>query len=289
MLCPPTAIPTLTAGAEISWTLVVSTNSDLPVGTTLQNRATVSSDTPDPNPVNNTTSVETSIVGRSDLGIRKLASSPTVAAGNELTYTILVTNAGPSDATSVRVVDILPAQVTLLHPIEAERSMELSIPIICLETVCETSLVKEGEVITLTLHGRVNAGVAHGMVFTNTATVYSTSDPDFSNNVARAPVMALRESTLVIAKSATPDPAITGAALTYQVVVRNLGPSNADAVLVGDLLPAGFTVTGVSSSQGGCTSLPCALGDLPAAGQATSFQRTAGRYRSMSSRTWASA
>jgi uncharacterized repeat protein (TIGR01451 family) len=177
VLCPPTAVPTLTAGAEISWTLVISTNSDLPVGTTLQNRATVSSDTPDPNPVNNTTSVETSIVGRSDLSIRKLASSPVVAAGDELTYTIIVTNAGPSDATSVRVVDVLPAQVTLLQPIEVVRSIELSIPIICLETVCETSLVKAGEMITLTLHGRVDAGVAHGTVFTNTATVYSDLGP----------------------------------------------------------------------------------------------------------------
>jgi uncharacterized repeat protein (TIGR01451 family) len=269
VLCPPTAVPTLTAGAEISWTLVISTNSDLPVGTTLQNRATVSSNTPDPNPVNNTTSVETSIVGRSDLSIRKLASSPVVAAGDELTYTIIVSNAGPSDATSVRLVDVLPAQVTLLQPIEVVRSIELSIPIICLETVCETSLVKAGEIITLTLYSRVNASVAHGTVFTNTATVYSDSDPDFSNNVARTPVTALRESTLVIAKSATPDPAITGAALTYQIVVRNLGPSDADAVLAGDLLPAGFTVISVSSSQGGCTSLPCALGDLPANGQAT--------------------
>ncbi|MBK8799125.1 MAG: DUF11 domain-containing protein [Anaerolineales bacterium] len=268
ILCPPAAIPTVSAGAELSWTIVISTNSDLPVGTTLQNRATASSDTPDPNPVNNTTSVETSIVGRSDLGIRKLASSPSVAAGSELTYTIILTNAGPSDATSVRLVDILPAEVRLLHPIEAERSMAIGVPIICLDTVCETGMVEKGEAVTLTLHTLVNAGVAHQTVFTNTATVYSPSDPDFSNNVARMPVTAVCESTLVIAKSASPDPAITGAPLTYQIVVRNLGPSNADNVLVGELLPSGFTPTGVSSSQGDCTNLPCALGNLPAGGQA---------------------
>ena len=133
-------------------------------------------------------SVETSIIGRSDLGVRKVASPSTVFAGNELTYTIVLTNGGPSDATSVRLVDILPAQVRLLHPIEVERSMAVAIPIICLDTVCETSLVEEGEIVTFTLHASVNPDVVHQTVFTNTATVYSPSDPDFTNNVSRAAV-----------------------------------------------------------------------------------------------------
>jgi uncharacterized repeat protein (TIGR01451 family)/fimbrial isopeptide formation D2 family protein len=269
VLCPPTPLVSLTAGSEISWTIVVSTNSDLPVGTTLQNRATVSSDTPDPNLVNNTAIAETSIIGQSNLGVYKAASSPTVAAGNELTYTVVVTNAGPSDAVSVRLVDILPPEVQLLRPIEVERSLLPGVPVICLDTVCETGVVREAEILTFTLHVRVNPAVTHQTLFTNTATVYSPSDPDFSNNIARAAVLAERQSTLVITKQASPDPAITGALLTYQIKVRNQGPSTADGVLVGDLLPAGFTVTSVSSSQGGCSSLPCALGSLPPNGEAT--------------------
>ncbi|MCB0150938.1 MAG: DUF11 domain-containing protein, partial [Caldilineaceae bacterium] len=63
-----------------------------------------------------------------------------------------------------------------------------------------------------------------------------------------------------VTKQASPDPAITGAPLTYLILVRNLGPSNADGVIAGDILPSGFTPTNVSSSQGGCTALPCALG-----------------------------
>ncbi|MDW8440242.1 MAG: hypothetical protein RML96_07195 [Caldilineaceae bacterium] len=269
VLCPPSPLLSLTAGSEISWTLIVSTSSDLPVGTTLQNRATVGSNTPDPNPVNNMALVETSIIGQSNLGVYKTASSPSVAAGNVLTYTVVLTNAGPSDAISVRLVDILPPEVQLLRPIEVERSLLSAVPVICLDTVCETSVVREAEILTFTLYVRVNPSVAHRTVFTNTATVYSPSDPDFGNNIARAPVLAERESTLVITKQATPNPAITGAPLTYQIVVRNDGPSTADGVLVGDLLPAGFTVTGISSSQGGCSDLPCALGSLPPNGEAT--------------------
>jgi uncharacterized repeat protein (TIGR01451 family) len=269
VLCPPTPLVSLTAGTEISWTIVVTTNSDLPVGTTLQNRATVNSDTPDPNPVNNTATAETSIIGQSDLGVYKMASSPSVAAGDELTYTVVLTNDGPSDAVSVRLVDILPPQVQLVRPIEVERSLLLSVPVICLDTVCETSVVRDGEILTFTLHVRVNPAVTHQTVFTNTATVYSPSDPDFSNNIARAPVTAERVSRLAITKQASPNPAITGAPLTYQIVVRNEGPSAADGVVVSDLLPAGFTVTSVSSSQGGCAGLPCALGSLPPNAEAT--------------------
>lgn len=269
VLCPPTPLVSLTAGSEISWTIVVSTSSDLPVGTTLQNRATVSSDTPDPNLVNNTAIAETSIIGQSNLGVHKAASSPTVAAGNELTYTVVVTNAGPSDAVSVRLVDILPPEVQLLRPIEVERSLLPGVPVICLDTVCETGVVREAEILTFTLHVRVNPAVTHQTLFTNTATIYSPSDPDFSNNIARAAVLAERQSTLVITKQASPDPAITGALLSYQIKVRNQGPSTADGVLVGDLLPAGFTLTSVSSSQGGCSSLPCALGSLPPNEEAT--------------------
>ena len=269
VLCPPTPLVSLTAGTEISWTIVVTTNSDLPVGTTLQNRATVSSDTPDPNSVNNTAIAETSIIGQSDLSVYKVASSPSVAAGDELTYTVVLTNDGPSDAVSVRLVDILPPQVQLVRPIEVERSLLLSVPVICLDTVCETSVVRDGEILTFTLHVRVNPAVTHQTVFTNTATVYSPSDPDFSNNIARAPVTAERVSRLAITKQASPNPAITGAPLTYQIVVRNEGPSAADGVVVSDLLPAGFTVTSVSSSQGGCAGLPCALGSLPPNAEAT--------------------
>ncbi len=269
VLCPAQAIPMLDAGAEISWTLVVRAHTYLAPGTTLQNRATVSSDTLDPNPANNTATVETSVVGRADLSIYKLASALTVTAGSEVTYTIIVSNGGPADAVSVRLVDVLPVQVQLLQPVRVERSMAPDVPVSCLATSCETSIVLHGETLTFTLRAAVESGVAHQTVLTNTAVVHSASDPDASNNIAHAPVAVLRESVLTIAKYASLEPATAGMPLAYQIVVRNLGPSDAEGVLVGDLLPAGFVVGSVSSSQGECSSLPCALGSLPAGAQAS--------------------
>ncbi len=119
-----------------------------------------------------------------------------------------------------------------------------------------------GEVITLTLPVRVYPAVADGTIFTNTATVYSPSDPDPSNNIGAAGATAYRQSALVIQKSAAPDPAITGADLLYTIQVLNRGPSDADGVTVADVLPSGFVPDAVTSSQGNCSQLPCTLGTL---------------------------
>src|SRR5690606_21387769 len=74
---------------------------------------------------------------------------------------------------------------------------------------------------------------------------------------------------LGINKVASPSPAVPGATLTYRIVVTNSGPSNALNVVVTDTLPADFTANSVASSQGGCSTLPCTLGVMPAGGVAS--------------------
>lgn len=265
--CP--AAPTaLAANGQLSFTLVVATDAALATGTVLENQAAVTSQTPDPNPVNNSATAGTTIIGQADLQIHKLAEPDEVLAGEDLTYTIVVANAGPSNAATVRLVDTLPGAVAQVGPVVAQRSLS-QVPIVCLNLVCELGAVPLGEIITLTLPVRVNSAVTGGTIFTNTATVYSPSDPDPSNNVGAASATAYRQSALTVQKSANPDPAITGADLVYTIQVLNRGPSDADGVTVADMLPAGFVPTAISSDQGKCSQLPCVLGTLPA-GAATS-------------------
>lgn len=55
-----------------------------------------------------------SLTNLADLSITKIDSSDPVTVGNSLTYTITVTNGGPSTASGVQVVDPLPANVTFV-------------------------------------------------------------------------------------------------------------------------------------------------------------------------------
>jgi uncharacterized repeat protein (TIGR01451 family) len=75
----------------------------------LINTASVSSSDSDPNPDNNQHAVWTYIVQEADLSIDKADYPDPVIAGEVLTYTLAITNAGPSDAHDVCVEDLLPS------------------------------------------------------------------------------------------------------------------------------------------------------------------------------------
>ena len=79
---------------------------------------------------------------------------------------------------------------------------------------------------------------------------------------------------LSIVKSDNPDPVVSGGTLTYTLAVNNAGPDTASGVVVTDTLPAGFSVTSVTHSQGSCPdesepSISCELGDLANGANAT--------------------
>ena len=79
---------------------------------TITNQASVSSDTADPNATNDTASEDTLVNAQADLSITKSDSPDPVLAGNQLTYTVTVDNAGPSDIEMMQYtgeVDVTPS------------------------------------------------------------------------------------------------------------------------------------------------------------------------------------
>lgn len=83
-------------------------SSTLPAGV-LSNTAAVSSDTPDPDPSNNTDTAVTAVGTSADLSVRKAALPDPATAGETLTYLLNVSNAGPDAAQNVVVTDPLSA------------------------------------------------------------------------------------------------------------------------------------------------------------------------------------
>ena len=106
--------PTFVAGAPPrTFTLTFAVPSGYTTPNPIANTVTVSSPTADPQDGNNTATATTSLGGPvTDLGIAKTNGVTTVVPGQTVTYTITVTNAGPTDAVGALVTDMFPAALT---------------------------------------------------------------------------------------------------------------------------------------------------------------------------------
>ena len=107
-----TSVP-LTPDTPIDLPIVVDVAPGVLPGTSLQFNGVTSSSTPDPDATNNTANADTSVVGQATLRISKTSTPATVTAGEYVTYTIIITNSGPSDARFVDVKEQLPNGLTL--------------------------------------------------------------------------------------------------------------------------------------------------------------------------------
>src|SRR5262249_50295862 len=99
----------LPAGASATF-IATGTVTPAAIGT-LTNSASVSppADTTDPTPGDETFTDTTAITPMADVQVSKTGSPVRVTAGNPATFTIVVTNAGPSTATQVMITDSPPA------------------------------------------------------------------------------------------------------------------------------------------------------------------------------------
>ncbi|WP_242241982.1 DUF6923 family protein [Bacillus cereus group sp. BfR-BA-01309] len=216
---------------------------------TITNTATVESTTPDPDPTNNTSTVDTTVSESADISVVKLGIPTPVIAGQVITYTIIVSNAGPSDAENVTLTDAIPSVV--LNP---EYSTDGGVTFNPWPGSISLGTVLNGTSDTVLIRGTVSAS-ANGTI-TNIATVDSTTpDPDLTNNTStfETPVETLADISVV--KTGIPNPVLSGSVLTYTIVVSNAGPSDAQNVVLSDAVP-GEILSPEYSTDGGITFNP---------------------------------
>jgi uncharacterized repeat protein (TIGR01451 family) len=236
---------------------------------TLTDTASVTSDVDDPDTTNNNASVTvtaTSVPGEeADLTLALVADPHPVLVGQTLTYTLDVSNNGPSDAVGVTLTDVLPAGVSLVS-VEASQgscagSTTGTATISCfLDTV---TVGNSAEVVIQVIPSQAGS-------LTDTASVSSAvDDPDTSNNNAAVTVIVYTgqepQADLSITKRASASRVEVGAQLTYTLTVANAGPDDATGVVVTDPLPAGLLLLSVAATQGDCTgtgTIVCNLGTI---------------------------
>ena len=102
-------IGTLANGDQAVVTIVVTPNST----GNITNTASVTGDALDPNSADNSASETTTVTRAADLSLTLSDSPDPTLVESDLTYTLTVTNSGPSDATDVTLTDTLPDGVRL--------------------------------------------------------------------------------------------------------------------------------------------------------------------------------
>ncbi len=230
-----TVPPAPAAGSTDTFAIVVSVDADV-TAPTLTNTAVVSSDTPDPTPSDNTDTAVVSAVAQADLALTKTASADPVEAGEQLSFTLSVTNAGPSDAPSTTVTDTLPDGFTFQSAGSDARCSALEQVVTCSEP---TPLAPSDGPRTFVVAVTVDPSFTDGLAARNRAAVSSPADDtDRTDNEATASVTVVRRSDLTIDKSTSTTSAVAGDQVSFVLTVTNNGPSDASGVEIADTLPS---------------------------------------------------
>ncbi|WP_328952676.1 hypothetical protein [Kitasatospora purpeofusca] len=215
------------------------------------------------------------------LSVKKTASPTTYVPGQRLTYTFVVSNAGPAPAVNAAVRDALPSALSGFTWTCTSGGTGSSCGAASgTGNVDTTATIAANSTVTYTVTGTVPSSTIGTL--SNTATVTrpaASTDPNCGPTCSST-VDTPGGVTTGLSVTKTPDknPYVPGQPLTYTIVVKNDGPSDAIGTSVRDTLPAtirNFSWTCTAAGGGSCGSPASGTGDinttvdLPAGSQVT--------------------
>ncbi len=254
--------PDVANGATGTFTLVVTVVPGTVSGTQITDTDAVTSGSSDPNLANNTATVVTLVAAANTANIvvtNSGAPNP-VQAGNNITYTVTVTNDGPSSATTVTFNDAIPTNTTFVSFAQSGTAWNCPSPGSGGKVTCTIGTLASGATTTFTLVVTVASATTSGTIISDTASE-STSTPDSnpSSNSATSDVTVASagQYDLRVTKTGSPNPVTSGNDITYQLNFANNGPNSATNVTYTDTVPANTTFVSLTLPAGAtCPSLP---------------------------------
>jgi uncharacterized repeat protein (TIGR01451 family) len=236
---------TVASGSTDVFHVVAAAASSTTSGTAFMDTATVSSaTTPDPNAANDSSLFTTTATTSADLAVVN-TGPPTITAGTTITYTIRATNSGPSDAVNVTLSDTLPAGFTLSSLTGLTTNPDGFAPAGSSTVFAATMAAGNTDVFQVVAVAASN--LVAGSMVSDTANISSagTPDPNTTNNTSISTAAIVTAASVSVAKTG-PNTVTAGTTITYTITVANTGPSDAQAVVLSDTLPAGVTFQSIT-------------------------------------------
>lgn len=195
------------------------------------------------------------LLAEADLAITKSHSPAQLTPGGPLSYSVVVTNNGPSPVVGARVRDDVPAAVVgVSWSCAVTRGVGSCGTASGSGNLIETTVdLAPNAEITYAISGTVDPSATGSL--SNTASVRrpnDTTDPNLGNNTATDIAPILISADLELNKTLlTPPPLAVNSELAFSIALRNRGPGSATNVAVTERLPAGLSFVSATPSKGG--------------------------------------
>ena len=193
---------------------------------------------------------------QADLSITKTDGVPSVVPGTTTTYTIVASNAGPSDVANATVTDTLPAAIT-----SATWTCTASVGSSCVASgvgslaATPVSLLAGGSA-TYVVVANISPSTLTNIVNTATITAPATvAEINPGNNTATDTDTVTPQADMQVIKNG-PATIVPGQNITYTITATNAGPSTAVSVSLTDPLPGVTTFVSLASPGGWSCSTP---------------------------------
>ncbi|WP_321422023.1 invasin domain 3-containing protein [uncultured Methanobacterium sp.] len=214
-------------------------------GTTVNNTAIATQTEYDPTPATSTSAnIYTKLV---DIKVVQTANKEDVRVGDNVIYTITVTNYGPDTANAIVITDLLPTGMTYVSNTRTAGSYS--------STTGKWSgfALTSGSSATLTLTGKATSTVANSLV-TNFANQTSQTEYDKIYDTSNSSVYVYNNKANVTVSQTVNNGSSTtanvGDTITYIITAVNNGPDQATGLKITDIIPEGLSDITYTASTG---------------------------------------